>query len=214
MRPDLDFSDPLEMLKRLNTICREDAKPEWLAFKNLLTPEQLETYFEYGRKLERHEYALGARMVLAWVVEQGNQLTAEERRETREAGHAREISNLNAQIANLKRKVAEQERQIMRLQAKASPTPAPVAPARPDWDYAPVETKRPNRSEVIVAVPAQVARVADQIEHYVRRQPRRRCLKPDVSAAFPSDRPYLTAAYRHLHASRRVRVNGYQLEAL
>lgn len=78
----------------------------------------------------------------------------------------------------------------------AAPTPAP-------------RVRRP-RDQVVTDAPFGVEAVARDVEDYVRRQGR--CSKVDVSAAFPHARPYLSAVYRHLHASRRVHVDGYTLK--
>ncbi|MFC5846709.1 hypothetical protein [Deinococcus petrolearius] len=94
----------------------------------------------------------------------------------------------------------------------APPPPAPPARVvvKPDWDYKPVEQPARKRGEVVTHSPLSVEVVARAVEELVRR--RGPCQKPEVSAALPQNmRAYLSDAYRHLHSSRRVEVDGWQL---
>lgn len=91
----------------------------------------------------------------------------------------------------------------------AAPEPPSLPAVKPDWDYAPVEQRKPKRGEVVTGSPLSVDIVARAVEDFVRR--RGPCQKPDVSAALPHMRSYLSAAYRHLHSSRRVQVGGWRL---
>lgn len=120
----------------------------------------------------------------------------------------RQLRRQNALINRLFREIkdAETMREIEAAYADVLPDP----PASPDWDYKPVSKRRPSPSEVVTEAPFIVGAAADQIEALVRA--RGQCTKPEVSAALPDDlRPHLAVAYKHLHAARRVRVDGWKL---
>ncbi|ULH17429.1 hypothetical protein MF271_19100 (plasmid) [Deinococcus sp. KNUC1210] len=127
--------------------------------------------------------------------------------ENREQGLREQIRRLEAAKAHLEARVRQLEQKLRMA------TPAPVKPKKPAWDH-PVVVRPPQQNVVVTDVPADVARVARCIEEFVAKFPKGRCNRGDVSAAFPSDRAHLTAAYRHLHACKRVRVNGYSLELM
>lgn len=206
-RPPLQFDDLSALKNELHEIACESGKDAWLALKGSLSPEQLDLYYAHARILERHEYALGARDVLKGSLHRLMEMEHDLKKDET-------VRLLNREVSNLRAALREAEGKNRPARPPAIVQAAAVQPAPADWDYKPVPTQKPNRSEVVTDVPEQVRRVADRVEHYIRRHPRGVAKKPDVSSAFPSDRPYLAAAYRHLHASRRVRVNGWSLEAL
>lgn len=132
-----------------------------------------------------------------------------ERRAEKQDAHTALLAQQQAE-ANA-RKAQKQARHFERLRRQAeAPRERPAPPlVRPDWDYAPVEQPKLKRGEVVTGSPLSVEVVARAVEEFVRR--RGPCQKPEVSAALPHMRGYLAAAYRHLHGSRRVHVDGWQL---
>lgn len=131
------------------------------------------------------------------------------RKAERKAAHVALLAQQQAEAAA--RKAQKQTRHFERMRKQAeTPRERPVpSPTKPDWDYAPVEQPKLKRGEVVTNSPLSVDIVARAVEDLVRR--RGPCRKPDVSAALPHMRAYLAAAYRHLHSSRRVQVDGWQL---
>jgi CRP-like cAMP-binding protein len=202
IRPKLQFEDLTALKNEMTEVAGEDQKDSWFAFKETLSSEQLDLYLSHIRRVERREYATGARDVLKGALHK--LLNVDRDQMVREL--AREVSNLQGQLRHA-------ESKLRALPAKPEPIHPPVANT-PDWDYKPVQRRKQGKSEVVTETPEQIRRVANRIEQHVRRFPKGRCTKADVSAAFPSDRSYLATAYKHLHASNRVRVDGQNLEAL
>lgn len=125
------------------------------------------------------------------------------------------VRRLNAQIGEQNQEIRNLKWQL--LQALRSEHPQQIAgltpppePA-PDWDYKPQRVRPMQRGEVITPDPFGVEVVARQVEAFVTRHGK--CMKPDVSAALSPDvRGLLSQAYRHLHASRRIHVDGWLLQ--
>lgn len=123
----------------------------------------------------------------------------------------------SAHYRHAKARIQELEEEVRRLrqERQATQTPAPALPVEPpapaDWDYPEQKRRRVKRDEVVTESPFAVEVIARQIEETVK-QFGGRCRKPDISARMPPEaRAHLSAAYRHLHASRRVRVDGWDL---
>ncbi len=117
---------------------------------------------------------------------------------------------VKASVASIERqRVAE--RRILALEAEVERLRHPhrFQPAEPTPVARALERKadRPPTQP-----PAQVQRVARRVEEFVRRCDGQASTKQEVSAALESDLTYLPDAYRHLHASQRVRVTGNRLE--
>ncbi|WP_293914999.1 hypothetical protein [Deinococcus sp.] len=91
-----------------------------------------------------------------------------------------------------------------------SPGELPVPEWRPNAGVA-----RPvSPDELPTNVPTIVRDVARRVEDYLGKHPTGCMSKPEVSAAFPDCRPYLGEAYKHLHLSKRVQVDGWTLQLL
>lgn len=231
-RPKIDFSNIEAAEQQLKTIVsdareRTEKAERWKALRDSLSPEQREQLYAVLKDKEVTEWAVGALAALKPLRRERAEL------ERRERHAAKILADPDAQCRlrdalrtanqHLERKalqLKEGKAQLAQLRqelGKANPpqppkpqAPAPAEEPQEKWDYAPLKRRTPRRGEVVTNQPFAVEVVADQVEQFVRH--RGQCIKPDVSAAFPQLRPYLAVAYRHLHASRRIRVDGWRLE--
>lgn len=183
--------------------------PQFHAFLNSLTPEQKEAFlplWQMNQDVMKWQGALHA--VRAFQHAQ----MLDEHAQAREAKAARADARKDETIQALQAQVKTLKEQVQRLERKRNPAPRTVPTALvsgQDWDYRPAETYTPKRGEVVTSSPTPVEDVARVIEAFVMRVGA--CSKSDVSAAHPQHRAHLSAAYRHLHAAKRIHVNGWTL---
>ena len=224
-RPQIDFANIEEAELQLKALVASawGRADRWKALRDSLDPEQLELLYAVMKDKEVTEWAVGALAVLKPLRRERAALRDREQHTAKVLAAAdpdilrrlrMDLHNTKQQLASKSAQLKDAKAQLAQLRAAqgrpgpAAPQPTPEAPK--PWDYAPVKRYVPGPGEVITDDPFGVAVVADQIEKFVKH--RGRCAKSDVSAAFPQLRPHLTTAYRHLHASRRVRVQGRTLE--
>lgn len=203
-----DLTDPdnaPRMLERGNELDAQ-RKAQVAAIREAVAEEHMPLIFAAMNTGEDRGALVGARLTLVAFTKAGRReaFNAQVAWKQKEAAHYREA----------KARIRELEEEVRRLKAERY-TPPPTPPAEPptpvDWDYPEQKRRRVKRDEVITPSAFSVEVVARQVEETVK-QFGGRCKKPDVSARLPPEaRPYLPTAYKHLHASRRVRVSGWDL---
>lgn len=200
-----DIDSAPRMLERMQELEATHAAAK-SALWTALNPEQTKLVRALLNAQSEREMLSGARLTLV----------AFRKAHNREATAALHQESPRLREANARIKVLEQQLEAARRASLTAmlpppPLPEPTPPAAPDWDYPQQKERRRRRDEVITHSPFSVEVVARQVEETVK-QFGGRCMKPDVSARLPPEaRPHLPAAYKHLHASRRVRVDGWNL---
>lgn len=200
-----DVNSAPVMLERVQEL-EADRAATLKALRETLNPEQLELIYAFLGIHSEREMLTGARLALI----------AFRKAHNREATAALHQESPRLREASARIKVLEQQLEAARRASLTAmlpppPLPDPAPTAAPDWDYPQQKERRRRRDEVITHSPFSVEVVARQVEETVK-QFGGRCMKPDVSARLPAEaRPHLPAAYKHLHASRRVRVDGWNL---
>ena len=231
-RPQIDFANIEEAEPQLKALVASGwgHADRWKALRDSLDPEQLELLYAVMEDKQITEWAVGALAALKPLRRERAALKDREQHAAKVLAAAdpqavgklrQELHNTRQQLASKSAQLKDAKAQLAQLQAAkgrpgpAAPQPTPEAPSPSEdapkpWDYAPVKRYVPGPGEVVTDYPFGVEVVADQIEKFVKH--RGRCAKSDVSAAFPQLRAHFAAAYRHLHASRRVHVQGRTLE--
>lgn len=129
---------------------------------------------------------------------------------------AQALTEIHQALADLKAKhrieLSGKEQVIQRLQRRLEfPHPAAPAPDEPaTWDYQPATRRRVRPDEHAPNAPAFGVQTAARIVEETVRKHGGQCSKVDVSTAHPH-LTCLADAYRHLHLSGRVIVQGMTL---